>query len=50
MCSLINLEWLIEYEDKVQSLLDMSLWCLFCDPHMTTHQSNIGIFLGKIIE
>ena len=44
LCSLLSVEYLINFEDIVQSLLkNMSLWCLFFDPHQTTHQSNIGV-------
>jgi hypothetical protein len=28
----------------------MSLWCLFYDPHLTTHQSNIVVKLRKVTE
>jgi len=24
------------------------LWCLFVDPHLTTHSSNIGVQLRKV--
>lgn len=29
---------------------DVSLRCLFLDPHLTTHQSNIGIHLRKVTQ
>ena len=38
-----ELEWLASFEHVVQSHLNMSFWCLFLDPHLTTHHSNIGI-------
>ena len=28
----------------------MSLWHLFFDPHLTTHQSSIGVQLRKVPE
>jgi hypothetical protein len=41
---LLNVEQSIPYKDVVQSLINhVSLWCLFFDPHLPTHQSIIGI-------
>ena len=25
------------------SLTHVTLWCLFIDPHLTTHQPNVGV-------
>ena len=48
-CEYVQL--LIKFEDVVQNLLVyVTLWCLFIDPHRTTHQSNICVQLRKVID
>ena len=47
--ALLSVEWLTKFEDIAQSLLKrMSLWCLLCAPHPTTHQTNTSARLRKV--
>ena len=46
LCSLLSVEYLLIFEDIVQSLLNTCLlWCWLFHPHRTMHQSNPGIQL-----
>ena len=44
MCSKLSMKLFIKFEDTVQSECSkhVSFWCLFFDPHMNTHQSDIS--------
>ena len=52
LCSLFECT-IVSYETWKCSpifLKQCLLWCLFFDPHLNTHQSNIGVQLGIITE
>ena len=45
------LQWLAYFEHVVQSLWNTRLfWCPFLDPHLATHNSNIGVQIIAMFE
>ena len=50
LCSLLSLEYFIKFEVVVQSLSNVLLYGIcFSNPHLSTHQPNIGVLLLKKI-
>ena len=50
-CWLLSLEWLTHFEHiRPISFKQISFWCPFLDPHLTTHQSNIGVHMLEVLD